>query len=68
MFGGLRRVTVDGEGAVGAVDGAPVFDVGFEGGFDFPFLTRFSTRLGREEASWDLILAADIVSGHLVSD
>lgn len=36
MFGTLRWSAINGEGVVWAVDGAPVFDFGFEGGFDFP--------------------------------
>ena len=38
VFAGDGLVAVDREAEVRVVDGAPVGDVGFEGGFDFPVL------------------------------
>ena len=38
MLGGLRWASVDSEGVVRVVDGTPVLQAGFEGGFNLPVL------------------------------
>lgn len=55
MLCGLRGTAVDGEGIFGVVNGAPVFEGGFEGGFDFPVLDKVFDE-GGEAGGWVVFL------------
>jgi hypothetical protein len=53
MLGSLRWAPVYGKGVLGLVYGAPVFEVGFETGFDFPVFDEVFDKRGK--AVWGVV-------------